>query len=500
MTEDDRIPEHESRGSGHSASIKNYVDKAAIHSLPDIALLEIFDVLREVQSSDPWSRKRKPWYRLVPAHVCSRWRRIILASPKRLDLTIHCGNSTPVSEVLQNSPPFPLDIEYWFREATTTETLDNALLALEYHERIAYIRLSASVEVLERLLSSIKGGPRTFKDAQFALPKALLAGDTPQLSHLHLWSVALPSFHHSFQHLPSIASFRFNIQLGTPQASWMDQVLNALRAMPQLQELHLVFGNHEFSPSSQSARITLPLLLSLTFFGLTDHIEELMSHLDVPSLYEFTVDVRDTFVPLMPLLTQFINQSTVMRSPLAFVGVANECICIRIGDCPVGRGSFTLRACKVNRHSVGDSAIQISATLASAFAKVEVLVLGFDGNGCVLSRYHRTAPDPGTWDAILPAMDAVTALRVDGESSVSLVEALCQPSPVKILPRLRNIRLSFHISDGDTFNPCDVLMRYQPLTEESRDGENAVDVSCAVFNQDNFEGRNDDLKCQLCDW
>ncbi|KAI0259606.1 hypothetical protein BC834DRAFT_974158 [Gloeopeniophorella convolvens] len=482
----------------------SYVDRAAIHSLPDIALLEIFDVFRRIQSSNFQLGERKPWYRLVPAHVCGRWRRIILASPKRLRLTIYCGHSTPVAEVLQNSPPFPLEIEYFFGESSnwTPEKLDNVRLSLQHHERVVYIGLYASADILERLLSEIKGdtphlkalGIQCLGPIPIALPKAFYIGDTLPLRYMYLENVALPSF----QHLPNIASFRFDMPFlgsGFLQVSWMERILNALRAMPRIQDLSLDFNLHEFSPSSRSARTTLTQLSSVALSGMAGHIEELMNHFDAPSLSKFTIDIMDTSVPHMPSLPRFINQSAMLKSPLAFVGVTSGCICIKIGDSPVSLGSFVLRAPEVNQHSVEDSVTRIFTALASAFAHVETLVLGFDGDDYTFNQVL-DEPAPENWHVILPAMNAVTTLRVDSESSVSLARALCQPIPVKLLPRLRSIRLYFHVSDGTRFNPCDVLMRYQPLTEESRDGENVVDVSCEVLNHDNFNSRHDDLKRQ----
>ncbi|KAI0261996.1 hypothetical protein BC834DRAFT_893539 [Gloeopeniophorella convolvens] len=502
MTEIDCIPEHESRGSGHNASAENYVDKAAIHSLPDIALLEIFNVLRKIQSSDLPPGRRSPWHRLVPAHICSRWRKIILASPKYLRLTIYCGNSIHVAQILQYSPPFPLDIEYRLRGASewTPEILDNALLALRHHKRIAHIRLFAPPDVIEQLLSAVEGETPQLETLQIqsvgttqtALPKAFFIGDTSQLRRLHLRGVALPLP----QHFPSVTSFHFTMIISnTPQASWMEQVLNALRAMPRIQDLTLDFNRHRFSSSSQSARTTLPRLSSLTLFGLTDHIEELMGHFDAPSLSKFAINILDSFISPMPSLPRFVNQSAALKSPLAFVGLANECISIKIGGAPTSHGSFVLRAHEVERHGVVDSVAQISTALASAFAEVETLVLGLDDDDYISDREDLAAPDPENWHVLLPAMNAVTTLRVDGESSVSLAEALCQPSPVKLLPRLRSVRLYFHVSDGAKFNPCDVLTRYQPFIEESWDGQNVVDVSCEVLNNDNFDCRHYDLKC-----
>src|SRR5260221_11314147 len=66
--------------------------------LPDDVLLDIFDFFRMDSSYYPWR-----WHTLV--HVCRRWRHVIFASPRRLDLQFLCTPNTPVRELLDFLPP-----------------------------------------------------------------------------------------------------------------------------------------------------------------------------------------------------------------------------------------------------------------------------------------------------------------------------------------------------------------------------------------------------------
>jgi len=50
------------------------------------------------------------WYKL--AWVCHRWRRLILASPSYLGISLVCTSGTPVAAMLARSPPFPLIIDH----------------------------------------------------------------------------------------------------------------------------------------------------------------------------------------------------------------------------------------------------------------------------------------------------------------------------------------------------------------------------------------------------
>src|SRR6202012_5816338 len=79
-----------------------------IDPLPDDVFLEIFDLFLldfNYPTDYPFQRMRK-W--LILAHVCQRWRRIIFASPRRLDLYLTCICGTPVRQKLQNLVYWPL--------------------------------------------------------------------------------------------------------------------------------------------------------------------------------------------------------------------------------------------------------------------------------------------------------------------------------------------------------------------------------------------------------
>ena len=90
---------------------KSYEHAIIIDMLPDDVLLEIFDSFRK--NHDPDSSPFIPvwiWQTLV--QVCQRWRQIVFASPRRLDLQLLCTNGTPVRENLDCWPPFPIVLHY----------------------------------------------------------------------------------------------------------------------------------------------------------------------------------------------------------------------------------------------------------------------------------------------------------------------------------------------------------------------------------------------------
>ncbi|KAI0258968.1 hypothetical protein BC834DRAFT_908758 [Gloeopeniophorella convolvens] len=80
-----------------------------IHTLPDDALLQIFGVCRpevETFTGRAFYLPSWPWHML--AHVCRRWRQVILAAPRRLGVQNHITHGSPVADILDHLPQLPL--------------------------------------------------------------------------------------------------------------------------------------------------------------------------------------------------------------------------------------------------------------------------------------------------------------------------------------------------------------------------------------------------------
>src|SRR5258708_17670165 len=112
----------------------------SIHFLDDDSLLNVFYLYRpltlgedehdtiRVRGGGGWVRERW-WFKL--AHVCRRWRNIVLGSASYLGLCLVCTYGTPVADMLAHSPPLPLIIDY-FNDHDITEKDEKAIiLALE---------------------------------------------------------------------------------------------------------------------------------------------------------------------------------------------------------------------------------------------------------------------------------------------------------------------------------------------------------------------------------
>ena len=84
-----------------SALNVNWYDiaRVTIGKLPDDVLLEIFDFYLDKALIEAW-------HTLV--HVCQKWRNVVVGSPQRLELRLHCTESTPVRETLGAWPLLPI--------------------------------------------------------------------------------------------------------------------------------------------------------------------------------------------------------------------------------------------------------------------------------------------------------------------------------------------------------------------------------------------------------
>src|SRR6266436_549518 len=135
-----------------------------IHILDDDSLLNIFYLYRpalldgdetyhtRLEGGKPWGRERW-WYTL--AHVCQRWRNLILGSASYLGVCLVCTIGTPVADMLAHSPPLPLIIDYVSKDGITAEDEEAIVLALEKRDRVRRIRIGVRSLDFQKLAMAI---------------------------------------------------------------------------------------------------------------------------------------------------------------------------------------------------------------------------------------------------------------------------------------------------------------------------------------------------------
>jgi len=80
-----------------------------IDMLPDDVLVDVFNFYEDISDRpELLNDKRDPWHTLV--HVCRRWRCLVFASTRRLNLRLTYRGYRPISEVLDAWPVLPISL------------------------------------------------------------------------------------------------------------------------------------------------------------------------------------------------------------------------------------------------------------------------------------------------------------------------------------------------------------------------------------------------------
>ncbi|KAI0283868.1 hypothetical protein BC826DRAFT_1109962 [Russula brevipes] len=113
---------------------KSDVGSVTIDVLPDDVLLDMFGFYVDGTGGV------EAWQLLV--HVCQRWRNLVFASPRRLDLRLVCTDRRRVRELLGIWPPLPIEMRS--SESTRRDDNDpyNVIAALEHRDRVCRVSIS----------------------------------------------------------------------------------------------------------------------------------------------------------------------------------------------------------------------------------------------------------------------------------------------------------------------------------------------------------------------
>ena len=191
-----------------------------IETLPDLALLEIFDFY--VHADYHFCEEElSAWLSLV--HVCRNWRSVVFGSPLRLNLRLHCLARTPVTKTLDVWPPLPIVVG---SEGHEFYGLNNIVALLEHNDRICELDLSHGRDLsnwqLEKVLAAMQQPFPALRlldlrsedgEAEPVVPASFLGGSAPCLQALFLCRIpfpGLPTVLLSATHLVSLLSLEYS--------------------------------------------------------------------------------------------------------------------------------------------------------------------------------------------------------------------------------------------------------------------------------------------------
>jgi hypothetical protein len=446
-----------------------------INILDDDSLLNMFSLCRpvildeseavtpsQILGGGEWNRERW-WYRLV--QVCRRWRYLILQSASHLRLSLVCAPGTPVTDMLANSPPFPLIIDYFDENDDINARDEEGLIyALQQRDRVRRIRIRKTFPILERLIINLDGEfpileylyirhqrylrPVTWRDRNLNFPETF---EAPHLRHLVLMNFTMPIGSPLFTTMGNLVTL--SLEMIPPSAYFHpNALLQRLLLMPQLETFGITFNS--YFPSGDIGRqllrtpitmhVTLPSLRWFAFQGASAYLEALLPRLTIPLLERLQVFFFNQLIYSIPNLQQFMGAAGNLRLNAATLKFAMDCIVVMVYP-HEGAMTFTLEMMLGGKHLDWQVACtaQVFHMLSARISVLEHLTLEYH-RGSISSEWNNDA-DRTQWRELLGSFDNLKTIYVDialvGQLSRSL-----QPrdgeSPTELLPELQELSYS----------------------------------------------------------
>ena len=304
-----------------------------IDILPDDVLLAIFDfyVVRYEDLFIPllfrvgreYRREVESWQSLV--HVCRRWRGLVFASPRRLDLQLFFNPGISARKSLDIWPALPLLIE----GDVTEFSVSNIIAELEHNDRIFRIFIDCyPASQLENLWTAMQVPFPELAVLHLSvrgmsyvpvLADSFLGGSAPHLRVFVLNSIPFPGLpklflsatqlvHLSLDHIPHSGYI-------SPEA-----MATCLSVLTGLRFLCFRFQSPQSCPDQENrlspppTRSVLPALTQFWFKGVNEYLEDLVARVDAPQLLELSTTFFNDIDFDTPELIRFVIRSPARRA------------------------------------------------------------------------------------------------------------------------------------------------------------------------------------------
>jgi hypothetical protein len=410
-----------------------------------------------------WKYNGRWWYAL--AHVCRRWRNIILGSATYLGLSLLCTYGTPVADMLAHSPPLPLVIGYFRKSRNpTTEDEEGIILALKHRDRVRRVRIYDASTILQKLIVAMDEEypileylyvARSDKDNSTILrfPETLQA---PHLRNLSLEGFALPVA--SPLLMTAIGLVTLHLAMIHPSTYFHPNTLiQWISLMPHLETLKIYFKSsipsrdveRQLTHAPSIAPITLPNLHYINFRGVSSYLEALVHRITTPRLEDLQIGFYNQLLFSVPRLLQFIDAAENLRfgnTVLIFSDKTFDAGFFPHGgikECPLGISVL----CWHLDWQVS-SATQISNSLSQMLSAVEYLVLQHEVHSQSSEEHNEV--DRTEWRNLLRPYTNVKTLRIEKELVKDLSRCLQLEDgelPLELLPELQEL---IYFGNSDT--------------------------------------------------
>ena len=443
---------------------------ASIHILDDDSFLHVFYLCRLfLATSDgisDWNYNERWWYPL--AHVCQRWRNIILGSATYLGVSLFCTYGTPVADMLTHSPPLPLVVGYFSKfHQLTTEDEEGIILALKQRDRVRRVRLSNSVTIMQKLLVAMDEEypileylyiMLTLSDNSsiLTIPETLQA---PHLRQLTLRGFALPMG--SGLLTSAVGLVTLNLVMIHPSTYFHpNTLLRWISLMPHLEvlDIHFKFSipkrdvERQLTHTPIITPITLPNLHQFHFHGVSAYVEALVHRIIAPRLKDVSINFFNQLTFFVPCLLQSISAAENLRFSNAILTFSGNFV--GLGTYPHGADvchlDIDIKCCHLDWQV--SFVTQFSNSLGLVFSAVEHLALVHEAHS--ESSVEHGQVDRTEWRKLLMPFSNVKTLRIDDGLVKDLSRCLRLEDGellFELLPELQELTYIGSGNTGDTF-------------------------------------------------
>lgn len=462
------------------------IGHVSINELPDHILLEIFDCYRvSSTTSKGHTAYTWPWKRLV--HVCQKWRSLVFASSRHLDLRLFCDSRTPARKSLEYWPPLPIIIRSTLTSTIFTlhdrENGENIVAALEQRDRVCKVELknltsyllNSFTEVMEEPFPALTGiFLSSHTDADPVLPDKFLGRSVPNLQYFDLDGIsfsALPKLLPSATHLNRLQLRKI------PCTGYIspEAMSTCLAALSNLESLVLEFHSprshptRDSRPSSPVTRAALPALNAFDFQGVGEYLEDLVTLIDAPLLNRVTFKFFNQLTFDNPQLSQFIDRTEILKSlnhgSIEFLSDVVKTTFTSLA----GRGKLELGISCCRPDWQVSSMAQLCAQLPALTSRVEQLDVR---KGCISRAKWPEDMESAQWLELFDPFIAVEKLSIMrlGQLVVPALGELRGERASNILPAMRN--LLFRGLEANSFIKGDL----KPLVSARRSNNQPLSV------------------------
>ena len=246
----------------------------------------------------PCKEDIEAWRSLV--HVCRRWRCLVFASPRRLNLQLVCTSRTHIRERLDVWPPLPLVVD----GIVSSTPVHNIVVALGHRDRVCRIYFGGVTRGLQwdKVLAAMQVPFPALTDLQLLcpnremapiIPDTFLGGSAPRLRSLDINDIPFPG-------IPKLllsATHLVKLTLSNiPHSGYIspEAMATCLSVLTNLDTLVLSFYVEfiYFRPHRRPPPMTrsiLPNLNTFWFSGASQYLDDLVAQLDAPRLYHLSM-------------------------------------------------------------------------------------------------------------------------------------------------------------------------------------------------------------------